>query len=258
MRTQLYDLYAGWRTSLHDIPLQTLEGFGVPLLVDVSEEWFRARHRLVWIGQEPGVTEVAARENMPGLSSLADFVQHPLAIRILQADNRYWFNGGNNNLRGPFHGYLRNALAALQADAPAAAVFTNVVRCAGNFGAGYPIHRVPVDSRRHFLNAQSHVLATELAILKPTLCIFTSGPQYDWLINKQFLSCRSTHFSLMDSGGPQIINTRKLSAKLQHPFLPHNTYRTYHPGYLQRAKDRYNLGEMPIKAFMEDYLRGMR
>lgn len=256
MRRRLYDLYAAWRTRLQDLPIQTLSSFGVPLLIEVDDEWHNARHRLVWIGQEPGVTAVGARDGMPGLSSLADFVQQPMAIRALQADNRHWFNGGRNALRGPFHEYLRNALRMLKDDAPSAAVFTNVVRCAGNLGTGYPIHRVPIDSRRQFLQAQSQLLAVELAILRPTLCIFTSGPRYDWLIDRQFLSCQSTHFSLEDYGIAQAINTKKLSAKLQHQFFPRNTYRTYHPGYLQRATHRYGLGEVPIKSFIDDYIRG--
>lgn len=77
-----------------------------------------------------------------------------------------------------------------------------------------------------------NLLPKEINITKPDVIIFFSGPNYDDKIQIQFKS--EIKFEKVFNDIP----VREL-AMLVHPELPTHTYRTYHPGALQRQKKRH-------------------
>ena len=79
-------------------------------------------------------------------------------------------------------------------------------------------------------------LREEIAITKPDIVIFLSGPNYDGKINVQF----------NDEVNFKKFKDRHLreTVILEHPDLPKHTYRIYHPNYLQRSKKSFLLDEL--------------
>jgi hypothetical protein len=79
-------------------------------------------------------------------------------------------------------------------------------------------------------------LKEEINATKPDVVIFLSGPNYDGKINVQFNN--EVKFEPFKER-----HIREIS-KLEHPDLPQQTYRIYHPNYLQRSKKSYLLDEL--------------
>jgi hypothetical protein len=79
-------------------------------------------------------------------------------------------------------------------------------------------------------------LKEEIAVTKPDVVVFLSGPNYDGKINVQF----NDEIEFKNFKDRHIRET----AKLEHPDLPEHTYRIYHPNYLQRSKKGFLLEEL--------------
>jgi hypothetical protein len=71
------------------------------------------------------------------------------------------------------------------------------------------------------------LLVTEIEILKPKVCIFFTGPHFDWRIRKIF---PDVEFTAIEGYS---INQ---FSRLKHQELPVLSFRTYHPGYLRRSR----------------------
>lgn len=77
------------------------------------------------------------------------------------------------------------------------------------------------------LQLQEDVLTTELAIARPNICLFVTGPDYDFVLERYF---RGVQFEPLDLPVRQF-------ARLVHPSLPHHSFRTYHPNYLNHDRN---------------------
>ena len=67
-----------------------------------------------------------------------------------------------------------------------------------------------------------HILRQEIAITKPDTVVFVTGHGLDWEIRNVFPDAKS------------VVLDGRFLARIEHPELPKNTFRTYHPSYLQR------------------------
>jgi hypothetical protein len=74
-----------------------------------------------------------------------------------------------------------------------------------------------------------NILEKEIKIVEPDIIIFFSGPDYDKRIQTQFEN--NVGFKSVVKSIPV-----KELAKLEHPSFPPNTYRTYHPIYLDTTR----------------------
>jgi hypothetical protein len=74
------------------------------------------------------------------------------------------------------------------------------------------------------------VLIYEIQMLQPDVVIFFTGPFYDTRIQKTF---NDAVFEPIEH-----FNQRHF-ARVSQPYLPYHTYRTYHPGFSMRERDRY-------------------
>jgi hypothetical protein len=83
--------------------------------------------------------------------------------------------------------------------------------------AGRPDQRVLDKEVEHY-----NILAEELAILKPDVCLFFTGPYYDNDIQRKL-----PDVSFQKLGDYKLNQVAQLSSA----HLPKHSYRTYHPGY---------------------------
>ena len=90
------------------------------------------------------------------------------------------------------------------------------------------------------MNCYFNLLSEELAILRPEVCLFLTGPNYDDDIRHKLCDVQFEEFKDFD--------IRKV-AKLKSSFLPSKSYRTYHPGYGNRKKSIY---ELILSAIIDD------
>lgn len=95
---------------------------------------------------------------------------------------------------------------------------------------------IVTDSENYYFNW----LSEELAILRPDVCLFLTGPNYDNDIRHKLCDVQFEEFK--DFG------IRKV-AKLTSSFLPSKSYRTYHPSYGNRKKAKY---ESILSAIIDD------
>lgn len=77
------------------------------------------------------------------------------------------------------------------------------------------------------LQLQDDVFTTELSIAKPDICLFVTGPDYDFVIERYFSGVQFV---------PLDLPIRQF-ARLAHQGLPQHSYRFYHPNYLNRDKN---------------------
>lgn len=92
--------------------------------------------------------------------------------------------------------------------------------------AGRPNSRVTELENKYF-----NVLKEELQVIKPKICIFFTGPNYD-----NVLRAKLPDLEVLPVDGYPINEV----AKLKSQYLPEHSYRTYHPGYGNRYRDWYN------------------
>ena len=91
----------------------------------------------------------------------------------------------------------------------------------------HSVLNAPKSTLREIREAQRGLLSDEIRILGPLVVVFFTGPNYDNEIEAEF---PGVEFCPVEAS----TSTRKL-ARLEHPQLPHSSFRTYHPNYLQRS-----------------------
>ena len=119
-------------------------------------------------------------------------------------------------------------------DWPAGVMYTNI--CKVDWEGGSFI-RGNKAAGRAFLDRQRAVVQAEFEILRPDVCLFLTGPNYDWVVDTQFPGV------LNEARVDTSIPARELT-RLSHPLLPVNSIRSYHPGYLFRAGKREHIKTM--------------
>lgn len=136
-----------------------------------------------------------------------------------QMDTTEEFNVGKGYFSSPFWNVTRKVESALGNEDYSTA-WTNVSKFA--LGKGQ------VDGRLAASIAKvDHILVDEIAIVSPKVCLFYTGPELDTRVCTIFDGINFDTLGGYDN---------KLLVRLVHPALPHHSYRTYHPGYLRRAK----------------------
>lgn len=105
-------------------------------------------------------------------------------------------------------------------------IWNNILKFGKESDKGYPDWHVTNLENKYF-----NVIADEISILKPDVCIFLTGPSYDSEIKSKF-----PDVEILNSGGYKDI---KEVAQLKSRHLPQHSYRTYHPGYGGRYPDWY-------------------
>ena len=103
-------------------------------------------------------------------------------------------------------------------------VYNNILKFAKENDHGYPSDRV-MDAEMRYLD----VIQDEVDILKPEVCVFLTGVDYDSDIEKKFNGAEFFPVSGFDENW---------LAQVKHPHLPQKSFRTYHPGHIRKSEDR--------------------
>lgn len=231
LQAQLNEAYA----ALHQTTLFTreeAESMSPPLLLQVSERWAKSERRLLIVGQETKGWAWTAEEipgwKYPSISTFADFLAVPTACEALIDGHRLF----EFSLSQPanYNGYTWKAYRQLRAAIgepvdgfETGTLFSNLFRM--DLGGEQAIGASP-EQLAKMAEVSAKVLLAELAVLKPTDVIFFTGPNYERWLATMFGGVEVLPFKDYDP-------TR--TARLHHPLLPDRTWRTYHPGFLNRG-----------------------
>lgn len=181
-----------------------------PLLLKIDDEtaFQKADIRLMIFGQETNRWYESFHEDMAAITGYYD----------------EFFNEGNCwNYGGQFWNGIRRFLDLLKQRHPDKTVYlvwNNLAKIGKDEGVGFPSDAIHEVEREHF-----GVIPHELDILKPTLALFLSGPNYDSVIQDVFGPIEITPVS-------EDFSVRQL-AQFSIPNVG-IALRTYHPGYLWR------------------------
>jgi hypothetical protein len=201
MKEKLLEAYQNRQVDFKNVKSKFLEkDMAGPFLMSPNEKYPLQSHPLLIVGQETN-----------GWDHYIDDLSKQMKVY----EN---FNVGIKYYSSPFWNVTRKVEKAL-GNEPHSCAWTN-------------ISKFDVDGGR--ANGQvetaiatlDNLLLAEIEIIKPDVCIFFTGPSFDWRIKNIF---PDVEFKNIPEYSP-----RQLS-QLQHPNLPILTFRSYHPNYLRRS-----------------------
>ena len=212
---QLFHLYAsriqGINALYADRDAKDITDYVGPLLPYCWEEqYLKSKHQLVVFGQETNGwycdymnSEEEIRKNIQMYKDFSLGTEY----NSLFWQYAHWFNKELNEFDEQNF------------------VWLNINKFGSDSGVGRPEQEVLDDEVRFY-----NLLADELSILKPDVCLFFTGPNYDQDILRKLPDVKFHEF-----GGFGLREVARLSSK----HLPLHSYRTYHPGYGNRISDSY-------------------
>ena len=212
---QLFHLYAsriqGINALYADLDAKDIKDYVGPLLPYCWEEqYLKSKHRLVVFGQETK-------------GWYSDYMNSEEEIRKNIQMYKDFSLGAEYN--SPFWQYAHWFNKELNEFDEQNFVWLNINKFGSDSGVGRPEQEVLDDEVRFY-----NLLADELSILKPDVCLFFTGPNYDQDILRKLPDVKFHEF-----GGFGLREVARLSSK----HLPLHSYRTYHPGYGNRISDSY-------------------
>lgn len=170
-----------------------------PFLMSPNDSYLNQKRKLLVIGKESN-----------GWSCHVDDVEKQMG----HYEN---FNVGETYYASPFWSITRYVEEAIGNDSLSCA-WSNFSKFDVNQGS-------PYGEFEKAISTLDDLIIDEIKIVKPSVCIFFTGPTLDDRLKKVF---EGVKFESCDDW-----SIRALS-RLVHPNLPQHTYRVYHPNYLRR------------------------
>ena len=232
MNQRLQEAYADWKRSLQFAEDDAAK-LSPPLLLSVPPGYTEADRRILFFGRETFGWEWTRklREDYPeyqvdypytDVSTLQDFLANDDSVEALCWGYREFkfaeYQPTNRN--SPFW----QAFREVQGWRGVGLIWNNLSRC--DFQGG-SVLSAPKALQTYLAECQRGLVAKELEILRPHVCLFFTGPGYDNLLSGVFPECS---FTPVDKDIPV-----SQLARIGHPRLPANSFRTYHPHYLRRG-----------------------
>ncbi|MEN8702323.1 uracil-DNA glycosylase family protein [Bacillus infantis] len=216
LNQQLYDLYKRYDPGM----LTALEGNNLsnPLLLKINGEkqYQEADLKVMFFGQETNTWE-----GRLGSKSIEE---------LLGTYSRFFGEGKCFRYGGPFWNTVKDYTGEIKEAYPdkrVEIVWNNLIKLGKESSKGAP--------RKSLVDIQKKafpVIKEELAILKPDVILFFTGPRYDQYIKAEWPDL--TYHELAHEPAGKL-------ARLKGGSLPVQAFRTYHPNYLYRAgKPFYN------------------
>lgn len=215
LNERLFSLYHNHMQALDalyaDLDAKCVEDYAGPLLPYCWEElYLRSQHRLVMIGQE---TNGWYCDYMKSDGEIRKNIEVYKNFQLgAECNSTFWLYAHRFNLE-------LNGFDDLNF------IWMNVNKFGRNTGKGKP-EQVVLDDEVHYYN----LLAEELEILQPDVCLFFTGPNYDEDIRLKISDIEYHEFA-----GYSVRNVARLRSK----HLPKHSYRTHHPGYGNRISETY-------------------
>ncbi|MGP1408906.1 MAG: hypothetical protein ACTTJ0_01375 [Porphyromonas endodontalis] len=231
---QLFSLYrshsAGINVLYDELDAQDVTAYEGPLLAYCWEDqYLKSKYKLVVIGQE---TNGWYDDYMRSDENIREAMEYPKGFEM-----------GKRYRRSPFWRYAHQFNYDLNGFDDLNFIWINVNKFGrsprpGRPGRGRPDQSVLDKEVEHY-----NILAEELAILKPDVCLFFTGPYYDNDIQRKL-----PDVSFQKFGDYELNHVAQLSSV----HLPKHSYRTYHPGYGNFHSNEYK--DM-LRAILEECKR---
>lgn len=204
---QLFSLYhshlVGINAFYDELDAQDVKAYVGPLLPYCWEDqYLKSKYKLVVIGQETN-------------GWYDDYMRSDENIREAMEYTKGFDMG--RGYRSFFWDYAHQFNYDLNGFDDLNFIWMNINKFGRVSEAGRPDQRVLDKEVEHY-----NILAEELAILKPDVCLFFTGPYYDNDIQRKLPDVSFQKF------GDYELNQ---VAQLSSAHLPKHSYRTYHPGY---------------------------
>jgi hypothetical protein len=232
---QLRQRYSTYQQSAK-LPKRLAMKASAPLLVCPHERWTAAKVKLLIVGQETLHWRYTPSEVGKLGDPIENFWEFKQAQHGVSAmwDLYHWYALGRAypNLNSPFWRGFRAIESAIGGTTDAA-LWTNVFKVNVNGSVLKNCGAAEVSALRQ---VQRGLLSEEIAILKPDIVVFLSGPRYDSSIQYEFPDLEILPFR-------RRLPTSAVGV-LRAAGLPARTVRTYHPEYLQRSRQLGLLSEI--------------
>lgn len=200
MNEQLRDLYReNW-----DVFAEAMEkGSSAPLLLSASEAYQQADYRFLFVGQQTQGWDRPEKNEAP-IEALMDTYEE--------------FRFGENRSYTPFWRAVHEIRREVNPDSPDKSILWS------NLGKVDLENDLPPEEILGPL-LRADILPREVEITSPDAVVFFTGPtsRYDNVLRRTF-------------DGVELSEVETNLHKVSHPVLPEVSFRTYHPNYLQRAK----------------------
>lgn len=214
MQSELNALYAKALSGFKGTMLGyrgTTKYLAAPFFIDVTETAYpESSVKLVIVGQQTNTWK-----KWKDMQSLHSDV---CLRRLLEVYRSCEYDKPSSRPFGSGSYRLRQAVSP-EAE-PKSFVWTNLIKLDD-------ANALPNEELMKIVRQHLYLLPRELKILKPHSVAFLTGINYDWLIEEQFPEVKFVP-------AKRNIPVKEL-ARVVYPTLPYPTYRTYHPGYLNRS-----------------------
>ena len=216
LNQQLSELYAskfeGLNRIFSELQEQQIDDYSWPLLLHVwEEEYNNAPIKLMVIGQETNGW------NAP--IDTCDDIEKSM-------ESYKKFNLGKDYPNSNFWPWVYEINRLLGNSDTNCFVWNNILKFGKECDKGRPVQDV-TDRENNYFN----VIANEINILTPDVCLFLTGPYYDNDIKAKFDDAEFIEF---DDYPIRVV------AQIKSKYLPEHSYRTYHPGYGNRYSEWYH------------------
>jgi hypothetical protein len=228
LQTELNAMYERLRThsGIQELSAEFVDRLSAPLLIEPTQQWLNGKHRVLVVGQETREWGSYSVKKLAAFSSSSDAVSQVL--------NRYReFSFGGAGYFWTYFKSLRQVFDSQSEGFESSVLWTNLYRVSVEADKeevedNYSVERNTTLIERAALRAMSReVLLEEIRLLEPTMVVFFTGPNYDAALTDVFQG------AVLSAVEP--FTARQMSW-VQHPALPKKSIRSYHPGYMNRAK----------------------
>lgn len=193
-----------------------------PLFINVPPTYAACQHRLLIVGQQTNGWQGSLSKQ---IQTAPNTILNPVG-ELLGAYS--WFERGKSYRSTPFWRYAHKMQCLLNPGADRFGfLWSNLLKVdEGQKRPSRAVEDVILGYR---------MLQTEIKETSPTVVLFFTGPEYDDVLRRTFPDVVIT---VVPNQKPRLL------AKVHHPELPVHSYRTYHPGYLVRARKRQVLDDL--------------
>jgi hypothetical protein len=231
---RLSEIYSEMKSGVN-IENEVADHLSCPLLMYVTDKWVTSDKKILIVGQETlGWGETKNNEwgydwiyddlvdfnNFKNYHTSVEALMHLYKIFEFSLHQR-------QNYNGPFFRAYREVRKSVENNVDGintSVLWTNLFKMSFDGGS---VNVATEKEREEILDVSRGMLHKELETLKPDVVVFFTGPQYNDSLYSIFNGVEKISYLGYDP---------EKTAKLSHDFLPKNTWRTYHPSYLQRSK----------------------
>jgi len=176
-----------------------------PLLISPNEKYAKQPFPFLAVGQETN-----------GWRTFTDIVSEEECKKMMSEYED--FNVCEKSYPSPFWNFIRKIEKALGNESCSCA-FSNISKYDYENGRPDAIHE-------KIFSVVDSLLLEEINIVKPKICLFFTSYQFDYRLKNIF-----EQIEFIETGAFDIYKL----CRLKHPNLPALSFRTYHPGFLQRC-----------------------